>query len=130
MTENQPKPEKLLIVDDDPDILVSLSQLFKAEGFEVTIAENGVQCLAKLERGFKGIIILDLMMPLMDGIETIEHMVIEGFMEGNRIIVLTAKKIQGEEFNEIYPYIDEFITKPFDINHLIAAVKRLLSNRT
>lgn len=130
MTENQLKPEKLLIVDDDPDILVSLSQLFKAEGFEVTIAENGVQCLAKLERGFKGIIILDLMMPLMDGIETIEHMVIEGFMEGNRIIVLTAKKIQGEEFNEIYPYIDEFITKPFDINHLIAAVKRLLSNRT
>ncbi len=86
---------------------------------------NGRNCLLELEKGFQGIIILDLMMPVMDGVETIKKMTIDGFTDQNIIIVLTAKRIQGEEFNEIYPYINDYITKPFDINTLLETVKKI-----
>lgn len=117
--------KNLMIVDDDPDILDSLRELFESHGFEVTTADNGRNCLLQLEKGFQGIILLDLMMPVMDGIETIKKMTVDGFIDQNTIIVLTAKRIQGDEFNEIYPYINDYITKPFDINTLLQTVKKI-----
>ena len=117
--------KKIMIVDDDPDILLSLQELFEREGFQVTTADNGRNCLVELEKGFQGIIILDLMMPVMDGIETIKKMTVDGFTDVTSIIVLTAKRIQGEEFNEIYPYIADYITKPFDISTLLHTVKKI-----
>jgi DNA-binding response OmpR family regulator len=112
-----------MIVEDDPNILFSLKVMFETEGYEVITVKNGLQCLAELEEGFQGVIILDLVMPVMDGVETIKNMVIDGFIEDNIIIVLTVKSIQGEEFDEIYPYIYEYITKPYDINELLNVVK-------
>jgi DNA-binding response OmpR family regulator len=114
-----------MIVDDDHDIVYSLRELFERHGFQVTTADNGRNCLLELEKGFQGIIILDLMMPVMDGAETIKQMTIDGFIEKNSIIVLTAKRIQGEEFDEIYPYIADYITKPFDIDILLQTVKKI-----
>jgi len=125
MNEVRYYQKNIMIVDDDPDIVLSLQELFEREGFQVTTAENGRNCLVELEKGFQGIIILDLMMPIMDGIETIKKMTIDGFTDENTIIVLTAKRIQGEEFNEIYPYIADYITKPFDISTLLNAVKKI-----
>lgn len=124
---NEPRyyQKNIMIVDDDPDILQSLQQLFEREGFQVITAENGRNCLVELEKGFQGIILLDLMMPIMDGAETIKKMTFDGFIETNIIIVLTAKRIQGEEFNEIYPYIADYITKPFDIAVLLQTVKKI-----
>jgi DNA-binding response OmpR family regulator len=127
MKENGYAQQKILIVDDDPDIVVSLKEIFEREGFEVTSADNGLICLRELEKGFQGIIILDLMMPVMDGLETIRQITMGGFIEHNTIIVLTAKRIQGDEFNEIYPYISDFIFKPFDIKSVIATVKKIAS---
>jgi DNA-binding response OmpR family regulator len=49
---------------------------------------------------------------------------IDGFLENNMVIVLTVKRIQGDEINEIYPYIQDYITKPFDINALLQTVKK------
>jgi len=115
---------KIMIVDDDADIVLSLQQIFTKEKFEVTTAENGLKCIEHLQQGFQGIIILDIMMPLLDGIDTIKKMVVEGFLEGNTIIVLTVKKIQGEEFDDIYEYIYEFIQKPFDVENLVKTVKK------
>jgi DNA-binding response OmpR family regulator len=125
MNDMQYYQKNLMIVDDDPDILLSLRELFEREGFQVTTADNGRNCLVELEKGFQGIIILDLMMPVMDGIETIKKMTIDGFTDENNIIVLTAKRIQGEEFNDIYPYIADYITKPFDIATLVNTVKKI-----
>ena len=127
MREMEYTQNKIMIVDDDPDIVFSLKEILEREGFEVTSADNGRSCLKELEKGFQGIIILDLMMPIMDGIETIKHMTIDGFIENNTIVVLTAKRIQGDEFNEIYPYIADFILKPFDIKSFVATVKKIAS---
>jgi DNA-binding response OmpR family regulator len=117
--------QNILIVDDDPDIVNSLKELFVSHGFQVTTAENGRDCLLELEKGFQGIIILDLMMPILDGAETIKKMTADGFIDQVTIIVLTAKRIQGEEFDEIYPYIYDYITKPFDIDDLLKTVKKI-----
>ncbi len=125
MNEERYYQKKIMIVDDDPDIVLSLQELFQREGFQVITADNGRNCLVELEKGFQGIIILDLMMPIMDGIETIKKMTIDGFTDENTIIVLTAKRIQGEEFNDIYPYIADYITKPFDISTLLHTVKKI-----
>jgi len=125
MNEVRYYQKNIMIVDDDPDIVLSLQELFEREGFQVTTADNGRNCLVELEKGFQGIIILDLMMPIMDGVETIKKMTIDGFTDENTIIVLTAKRIQGEEFNEIYPYIADYITKPFDISTLLYTVKKI-----
>lgn len=72
---------------------------------------------------------MDLMMPVMDGVDTIKNMIVEGFVDENTIIVLTAKRIQGEEFNEIYPYVYDFIIKPFDINALVQTIKKIAENK-
>ena len=119
---------KIMIVDDNPDILSSLRAIFEAEKYEVITVDNGQKCLTELKRGFRGTIILDIMMPVMDGIETIKNMVIEGFIEENTIIVLTIKKIQGEEFDDIYNYIHDYIQKPFDVDHLLNIVKKISEN--
>jgi DNA-binding response OmpR family regulator len=127
MREQGYTQRNIMIVDDDADIVSSLKELLEREGFNVISAENGRVCLLELEKGFHGIIILDLMMPLMDGIETIKTMSKDGFIDNNTIIVLTAKRIQGDEFNEIYPYIADYIVKPFDIKSLIATIKKIAS---
>ena len=62
---------KIMIVDDNPDILLSLRTVFEKEKYEVLTADNGWKCITELKQGFRGIIILDIMMPVMDGIETI-----------------------------------------------------------
>ena len=118
---------KIMIVDDNPDILLSLRAIFEAEKYEVITVDNGQKCLTELKRGFRGTIILDIMMPVMDGIETIKNMVIEGFIEENTIIVLTVKKIQGEEFDDIYNYIHDYIQKPFSLSYLKNVIDHILS---
>ncbi len=130
MTADLPNQKKIMIVDDDPDILISLRALFEPEGFSVITVENGRKCLNELENGFSGIILMDLMMPVMDGVDTIKNMIVEGFTDSNTIILLTAKRIQGSELNEIYPYVYDYITKPFDISALIQTIKKIAEGKT
>ncbi len=125
------KPEtknNIMIVDDDLELLNILQGLLEKIDYNVITAVNGKECLRELENGFEGIIILDVMMPVMNGIDTIKKMIHEGFIEFNKIILLTAKKIQGEEFDDIYSYIDRYVHKPFDIDELLKAIDEL-SNR-
>ena len=122
---SRPKNNNILIVDDDLDLLNILQGLLEKYKYNVITAVNGKECLKELEKGFEGIIILDVMMPEMDGLETIKNMIHEGFIEFNKIILLTAKKIQGTEFDEIYHHVDKYIHKPFDIYELIISVDEL-----
>ena len=122
---NKSYDNNILIVDDDLELLNILRGILENYNYNVITAVNGKECLKELEKGFKGIIILDVMMPVMDGLETIKNMINEGFIEFNKIILLTAKKVQGEEFDEIYHYIDKYIHKPFDIDELIKSVDQL-----
>ena len=118
----------VMIVDDDLELLYVLQELLEENDYNVVTAVNGKECLRELEGGFKGIILLDVIMPVMDGVDTIKKMILNGFIEYNKIILLTAKKIQGNEFDDIYCYIDKYIHKPFNIDELLKAIDEL-SNR-
>ena len=115
----------IMIVDDDLELLVILQDILENYNYNVVTAVNGKECIKELEKGFEGIIILDVMMPVMDGLETIKKMIYEGFIESNKIILLTAKKIQGKELEDIYCYINKYVHKPFDIDELLKAVVEL-----
>ena len=114
-----------IVPHDDLELLNILQGLLEKIDYNVTTAVNGKECLRELENGFQGIIILDVMMPVLNGIDTIKKMIQEGFIEFNKIILLTAKKIQGEEFDDIYSYIDRYVHKPFDIDELLKAIDEL-----
>lgn len=117
--------KNIMIVNDNPEIVKSLQELLKNHGFLVTPVHNSSYCLYELEKGFQGIIIFDLKMPFITDIRTIKKIMTAGFSDQITIIVLTEKRIQGEEFDEIYPYIYDFITKPLDMNALLNTIKKI-----
>jgi len=117
----------ILVVDDDADVLNSIKDIFEHEGHTVTITDNGMDCLQVLEKGFTGILLIDIVMPHMDGWATIKEIMSRGLEKNIRIIVITAigstkchKKMKGLE-----PYILDYIAKPFDIADMINTVRKL-----
>ena len=120
--------KKIMIVDDDPDILISIRKIFEREGFEVFTVDSGLDCIKELERGFKGVVLMDIMMPFMDGWDTIQEITNRGLSKNVVISILTAKgtpdhnKIKG-----LQPHIYDYITKPFDVQNLISNVKNMIA---
>jgi len=115
--------KKLMIVDDDPDILITIRELFEPDGFIVYTVPCGKDCIEELENGFKGIILMDVMMPHMDGWSTIRHIVLKGLHRGNIISMISAKDECDWKFDDLKPYIHHYITKPFDNRQLLQTVK-------
>ncbi|WFR56137.1 response regulator transcription factor [Anaerocolumna sp. AGMB13025] len=114
--------EKILIVDDEKGILEAISYAFKREGYVVETAGDGEEALTKASDFGTGVLILDIMMPKMSGIEVCKRL---SDRKDLGILLLTAKndivdKVVGFEFGA-----DDYITKPFDMRELIARVKAL-----
>jgi len=117
---------KILLVDDEPDILEIISYNLKSNGFEVFTALNGVKALKKAKSILPDLIILDVMMPEMDGIETCEE--IRKIPELNDTIItfLTAR---SEDYSQLAGFdagADDYINKPIKPKLLVGKVKSLL----
>ncbi len=117
---------RIMVVDDDVFILEVMEELFEPEGIEVVTAESGDACIAELEKGFRGIILMDVMMPGKDGWETIEEMLDRNLMEGNVVAMLTAKDIPDRELERIKEHVIDYITKPFEADEIVTVVKGYL----
>ena len=122
--------KKIMIVDDDPDILISIREIFERRGYEVFTVDSGMDCIKELENGFKGIILIDIMMPFMDGWETIEKIKNKGLIKNVVISILTANGTvaEYEKLRSLQPYIYDYITKPFDIQKLISNVNNIVAS--
>ena len=117
---------KIMVVDDDPDILISIRSIFENVGFEVLTVDSGKDCIKELERGFKGIILIDIMMPFMDGYDTIMEIMKNGYGKDVVISILTARVSPDfEKIRMLKSYIHDYITKPFDVSSLIFRVKQM-----
>jgi len=117
---------KILIVDDEPDILEFLGYSLKREGFDVYTAQNGEEALRKAKEVFPHLIILDVMMPEMDGIETCDEL--RKIPEMNNVII-TFLSARGEDYTQIAGFeagADDYITKPIKPKVLVSKVKALL----
>ncbi len=107
------KRKNVLVVDDDPHLLYTLERIFEDEDFELITAENGEECLKEIDDGFEGIILMDIMMPEMDGWETIRKIVQNYDMDNIVIVMLTAKDSPEEKRADLQKYVVDYINKPF-----------------
>lgn len=120
------KDIKILLVDDEPDILEIVEYNLSAEGYQVFTAENGVEAIKKAKKHHPHLIILDVMMPEMDGIEACEKMRGIPDLSDTIITFLTAR---GEDYSQVAGFeagADDYITKPIKPKVLVSKVKALL----
>ena len=120
---------KILIVDDEPDILEILKINLENVGYSVYSASNGKKALKKADLIVPDLIILDIMMPIMDGIETCQRLRLDERFKETLVIFLTAR---GEEYSHIAAFesgADDYITKPVRIKILISKIKALFRRK-
>ena len=120
--------KRIMIVDDEEDIRVSVGQIFEVSGYEVTKAEDGNDCLNKLERAIPDLVILDIMMPGMNGWDVAARIKENSKWSKIPIVFLTAK---GDEMSIGMGRFasKEYIVKPFDIIKLKERVEEILNNK-
>ena len=117
---------KILLVDDEPDILEILSYNLSTAGYQVYTAKNGADGVAKAKKKLPNLIILDVMMPEMDGIEACELIRKSQGLEDTIIVFLTAR---GEDYSQVAGFeagADDYITKPIKPKVFLSKVKSLL----
>lgn len=120
------KDIKILLVDDEPDILEIIGYNLSSEGYQVITAENGFEGVKKAKKELPQLIILDVMMPEMDGIEACELMRKHPDLKNAIITFLTAR---GEDYSQVAGFdagADDYITKPIKPKVLVSKVKALL----
>ena len=118
--------QKILVVDDEPDILELVQYNLEKEGFSVYTAGNGKEAIEMAEKVLPNLILLDVMMPEMDGMETCIELRTNPQLEGVVIAFLTAR---GEDYSQIAGFeagADDYITKPIKPRVLISRMKALL----
>lgn len=118
---------KVMVVDDDQAVLYTVEAILKSEGFDVHPVSSGSDCLSRLSEGFRGLILMDIMMPEMDGWDTIREVVNRDLMEGNVICVLTAVGDPGPKMEHLKEYVMDFVRKPFEMKELLDSVNDALT---
>jgi len=119
---------KVLIVDDEPNIVTSLTFLMKKSGFETSVARDGDEALAEVERFGPDLVLLDVMMPKRDGFEVCQTLRAAGQTQ-LKIILLTAKGREMEMAKGLAIGADAYITKPFSTRDLVDLVNRMLTGQ-
>lgn len=115
--------QKILIADDEAGIREILKIYFEKEGFEVLEAENGEQAITKVLADKPDMLLLDIMMPVMDGIEVCKQV---RKMSSLPIIMVTAKEEDDDRITGLEIGADDYITKPFNTREVVARVKAVL----
>jgi len=116
-------PRKILLVDDEPEILEICRDYLKASGYEVVTAKDGVQGLASTRREKPDLVVLDLMLPEMDGLDVCRAIRRES---GVPIIMLTARVEELDKIIGLELGADDYMTKPFSPRELVARVRVVL----
>ena len=122
----------ILIVDDDPDIQVALNIILESQGYKVVIAGNGVECFERLVEQKPDLIILDLLMPKMDGFAVFKELKSEKWSQYKDIPILILTSVREEASRRRYELetgqelnADDYIEKPLSPEVLLASVKKL-----
>lgn len=117
---------KILIADDEPNILISLEYLMKREGFEVSVARDGQQAIDAIRAQRPHLVLLDVMMPRKTGFEVCQEVRADDALKGTRILMLTAKGRETDLAKGQAMGADAYVTKPFSTKDLVAKVREML----
>ncbi len=118
-------PKRVLLAEDEPNIAELLRFLLGRAGFEVETETNGSAALASALASPPAVVILDVMLPGLDGLEVLRRLRADPRGRSTRIVVLTAKGQRADRQAALDGGADAFITKPFSNADLVAAVRRL-----
>jgi len=118
--------KKILIVDDEPNIVISLEFLMKKEGFEVAVAVDGEDALSKVDSFRPDLVLLDVMMPKKSGFEVCESLRADPDKAGLLVVMLTAKGRETEVAKGLAIGADAYVTKPFSTKDLVVKVREML----
>ena len=121
-------PKEILIVDDEPSIVVPIQFLMQQQGYNVIVAENGHDALDMIYQYKPDLVLLDIMMPGIDGYEVCEIVRLNPELRDVRIIFLTAKGREVEIAKGLALGADAYIIKPFSNAELVARVKTVIED--
>jgi diguanylate cyclase (GGDEF)-like protein len=119
-------PETILVVDDDPDIARFVEVNLRSAGYDVAVASDGEEALAKAQELRPDLVLLDVMMPRIDGFEVAQRLRKNPQTSTTSIIMLTAKALSADKVTGLQSGADDYIIKPFDPIELLARVKGTL----
>jgi DNA-binding response OmpR family regulator len=118
--------KKVLIADDEQNIVISLEFLLRREGFEVFVASDGEEALIKLRAEKPDLVLLDVMMPKMNGFDVCQAIRADPNLADMRVLMLTAKGREAEVSKGLGLGADAYMTKPFSTKELVVQVRALL----
>ena len=121
--------KKILVVDDEPDVVRILSKSLVTNGFEVITANDGLECIAKVENEPPDLILLDNIMPNMDGQAVLEKLKASKETEEIPIIMVTALADEKDITSAQKSGAIEYVVKPFDYNVLLKQIKQTLKSK-
>jgi len=128
-TSQQMKP-KILIVDDEPDVVQLIEYNLKSAGYDVMTATDGQDALQQARGSSPDLIILDLMLPEVDGLDVCKILRRDAGTAGIPIVMLTAKASETDRVLGLELGADDYVTKPFSPRELVLRVKRLLRSES
>jgi DNA-binding response OmpR family regulator len=118
--------QKILVADDEPNIVISLEYLLKREGYTVLIARDGQEALESVAREKPDLVLLDVMMPKKTGFEVCQALRASDDLQAIKILMLTAKGRDTDIAKGLALGADAYITKPFSTRELVLKVAELL----
>jgi two-component system alkaline phosphatase synthesis response regulator PhoP len=118
--------KRILIADDEPNIVVSLEFLMKREGFEVQVAVDGEAALQSMAAQMPDLVLLDIMLPKKDGFEVCQQIRARPEWQSVKVVMLTAKGRDTEVAKGLALGADAYMTKPFSTRDLVLQVRQLL----
>jgi two-component system alkaline phosphatase synthesis response regulator PhoP len=121
--------QKILLIDDEPDILEFLSYNFKKSDFIVVTANNGREGIIKAAEEIPDIIISDILMPELNGIETCREIRKHEMMKSTPFVFLSALNNDYKVLNAMLSGADEYVTKPIRFEYLLSIVKRVVAEK-
>ncbi len=121
--------KKILIVDDEPNIVMSLEYIFKKENFKVFIARDGKEAIEIAGNTIPDIILLDIMMPKVDGFQVLKFLKENEDLRKIKVLFLSAKNKVSDIELGLQLGADKYMSKPFSTKKLVKEVKELLKNK-
>ena len=121
------KEAHILLVDDEPNIVMSLEFLMRKNGYQVSIARNGMEALEAVDRTPFDLILLDVMMPDVDGYQVCQHVKNHPHHHETKVIFLSAKSREADVQKGYAAGADLYVPKPFSTRQLMEQVRTLLA---
>ncbi|HPF35828.1 MAG TPA: response regulator [Candidatus Krumholzibacteria bacterium] len=121
---------RVLIVEDEGSLAGLVAQAFENEGYKVATASNGIECMNRLTAFRPDVIVMDIMMPRLDGIDTTRLIRRHGDFRETLIVALSAKQDERTQAAMLQAGADVFLTKPFSVRALIGTVNAHLAQQS